>query len=41
MAPHMPEASWLILEHVQTPEEARTSLASLRTAASKAGVVLA
>jgi sugar phosphate isomerase/epimerase len=40
MAPHMPEDSWLILEHVQTPEEARASLALLRSCAIQAGVVL-
>jgi len=40
MAPHLPEDSWLILEHVQTAEEARTSLAYLRTAAREAGVEL-
>lgn len=40
MAPHVPEDSWVILEHVQTPEEARSSLALLRTAAEKAGVRL-
>jgi sugar phosphate isomerase/epimerase len=40
MAPHLPDDSWVILEHVQTPAEARASLALLRAAAGKAGVVL-
>ena len=40
MAPHMPQDSWLILEHVATPEEARSSLAHLRAAAERAGVSL-
>jgi sugar phosphate isomerase/epimerase len=40
MAPHMPEDSWLILEHVFTPEEADSSLKLLRDAAMKAGVTL-
>jgi sugar phosphate isomerase/epimerase len=40
MDPHMPDASWLILEHVATPEEADSSLNVLRAAATKAGVVL-
>lgn len=40
MAPHMPEDSWLILEHVATPDEARASLAYLRAAACRAGVAL-
>lgn len=40
MAPHLPEDSWIILEHVQTPEEARSSLALLRDAAKEAGVRL-
>lgn len=31
---------WAILEHVQTPEEARSSLALLRAAALKAEVTL-
>ncbi len=40
VAPHMPADSWLILEHVATPEEAAESLALLRAAAERAGVVL-
>jgi sugar phosphate isomerase/epimerase len=41
MAPHMPEDSWVILEHVATPEEGRNSLGILRAAAKEAGVSLA
>ena len=41
MAPHVPDDSWVILEHVFTPEEAATSLEHLRNAADAAGVVLA
>lgn len=41
IAPHVPADSWVILEHVATPEEARTSLAHLRAAAARAGVTLA
>jgi sugar phosphate isomerase/epimerase len=40
MAPHMPEDSWLILEHVATPEEGRNSLDILRAAAAEVGVSL-
>jgi len=40
MAPHIPDDSWAILEHVQTPEEARNSLAILRAAAEEARVSL-
>lgn len=40
MAPHVPDDSWVILEHVLTPEEGRASLAHLREAAAKAGVEL-
>jgi sugar phosphate isomerase/epimerase len=40
MAPHMPEDSWVILEHVATPEEGRNSLEILRAAAAAAGVSL-
>lgn len=40
MAPHLPADSWLILEHMFTPEEARSSLAHLRKAADDAGVSL-
>jgi sugar phosphate isomerase/epimerase len=39
-APHVPEDSWVILEHVQTREEARASLDLLRQAAQKAGVTI-
>jgi sugar phosphate isomerase/epimerase len=38
--PHLPDDSWMILEHVQTPEEARDSMARLRVAATEAGVIL-
>jgi sugar phosphate isomerase/epimerase len=41
MAPHMPDDSWVILEHVQTPDEARSSLELLRAAADGAKVTLA
>ena len=40
MAPHLPEDSWLILEHVSSPEEARSGVAYLRDAARQAGVSL-
>lgn len=40
MAPHLPADSWVILEHVQTPEEGRASVALLRDAAHEAGVTL-
>ncbi len=40
-APHIPEDSWAILEHVQTMEEGRASLALLRAAAKEVGVDLA
>jgi sugar phosphate isomerase/epimerase len=40
MEPNMPEDSWLILEHVSTPEEADSSLKLLREAALKADVTL-
>ncbi|MCA9913693.1 MAG: sugar phosphate isomerase/epimerase [Anaerolineae bacterium] len=40
MAPHMPEDSWLILEHVSSPDEAARSLQALRDAATQAGVEL-
>lgn len=39
-SPHMPDDSWYILEHVLTPEEARTSVAHLRQAAKSAGTLL-
>jgi len=41
MAPHLPEDSWIILEHVQSPEEGRASVKLLRAAADEAGVTLA
>lgn len=37
---HWPEDSWMVLEHVQTPEEARDSLVRVRAAAAEAGVEL-
>jgi sugar phosphate isomerase/epimerase len=40
VAPHVPMDSWVILEHVQTPDEARASVALLRDAATRAGVTL-
>jgi sugar phosphate isomerase/epimerase len=40
IAPHLPEDSWVILEHVATPEEARNSLGILKDAAARAGVSL-
>jgi sugar phosphate isomerase/epimerase len=40
MAPNLPDDSWLILEHVSSPEEVTASLELLRTAASAAGVTL-
>lgn len=39
--PHLPADSWVILEHVQSGDEAAASLSLLREAASAAGVVLA
>lgn len=38
MAPHLPTDSWLILEHVLSPDEARNSVALLRQAAQSVGV---
>lgn len=38
--PHLPLDSWLILEHVATPEEAMNSVRLLRNAAASAGVTL-
>jgi len=38
--PHLPADSWLILEHVATPEEAHASLSHLRAAAAQVGVLL-
>ena len=40
MYPRLPKDSWLILEHVSTPDEAAQSLKLLREAAEKAGVDL-
>jgi hypothetical protein len=40
VAPHVPADSWVILEHVQTAEEARASVALLRDAAARAGATL-
>ena len=40
MEPHLPEDGWLILEHVSSPEEARSGVAYLRDAARQAGVSL-
>ncbi len=40
MAPNLPEESWLILEHIATPEEAAASVHLLRRAAEQAGVPL-
>ncbi len=40
MAPHLPDESWVILEHVQTPEEGRNSIRLLRAAAEEASVTL-
>jgi sugar phosphate isomerase/epimerase len=39
-APHLPADSWLILEHVLSPEEAHTSVPLLRKYAQQAGVNL-
>jgi sugar phosphate isomerase/epimerase len=40
MSLHLAEDSWLILEHIQTPEEGRASAQLLRAAAQAAGVTL-
>jgi sugar phosphate isomerase/epimerase len=40
ISPHLPEDSWVILEHVATREECYTSLTTLRAAAQVAGVTL-
>jgi sugar phosphate isomerase/epimerase len=40
MAPHLPDDSWVILEHVLSPEEARASVALLRSKAAQTGVTL-
>ena len=41
MAPHLPDDSWVILEHVLSPDEGRASYALLQDAAKEAGVALA
>jgi sugar phosphate isomerase/epimerase len=41
MAPNLPKDSWVILEHVLSPAEARMSIAFLREAALSAGVKFA
>ncbi len=40
MAPHVPSDSWVILEHVLSPEEGRRSYTYLQDAAAKAKVTL-
>ena len=40
IAPRVPQDSWVILEHVSSPQEGRASYRLLRDAAAKAGVVL-
>jgi sugar phosphate isomerase/epimerase len=40
VAPHLPADSWVVLEHVQTAEEAATSLSLVQEAAARAGVDL-
>jgi sugar phosphate isomerase/epimerase len=40
IAPHLPEDSWVILEHVEARDEGPASVRLLRDAAAKAGVVL-
>ena len=40
MAPNLPDDSWVILEHLTSPEEAETSLKYIRRAASEAGIPL-
>ena len=40
IAPHLPADSWIILEHVLSPEEGCASIELLRTAADEAGVTL-
>ncbi|NJN82711.1 MAG: TIM barrel protein [Caldilineaceae bacterium] len=40
VAPHLPADSWVVLEHVQSAEEAKRSLTLLRRAATEAGVSL-
>lgn len=41
MAPHIPSDSWVILEHVLSPEEGRASYALLKGAAVEVNVLLA
>jgi sugar phosphate isomerase/epimerase len=40
VAPNLPDDSWVILEHVSTPDEAAASLRLLKDAANQAGVSL-
>lgn len=40
ISPHVPEDSWVILEHIQTVEEGRASLRLLHQAARDAGMTL-
>ena len=40
MSPNIPDDSWVILEHVSSPEEADASLIFLKQAAKDAGVIL-
>jgi sugar phosphate isomerase/epimerase len=39
-APHVPDDSWVVLEHIASPEEARRCTAYLRHCAAEAGVTL-
>lgn len=41
VAPHLPEESWVILEHVLSPDQGRDDYAILKAAADRAGVTLA
>ena len=41
IAPHVPNDSWVILEHVLSADEGRASLKLLRSLAEEAGVELA
>jgi len=41
MAPHLPDDSWVVLEHVLSEAEGRASIALLRSSADLAGVSLA
>jgi sugar phosphate isomerase/epimerase len=40
MVPHLPDDSWVIFEHILTPEEGRNSLKLLRAAAEEANLTL-